>query len=56
VVLWLERNSSRSEAKEKNRINQRIGMIENKNYRRFDGNVFEACDLDAPKIDPQRKS
>jgi hypothetical protein len=31
-------------------------MIENKNYRGFDGNVFEAGDFDAPKIDPQRKS
>jgi len=31
-------------------------MIENKDDRRLDGNVLEACDFDTPKIDPQRKS
>jgi len=31
-------------------------MIENKDDRRLDGNVLEACDFDTPKIDPERKS
>jgi hypothetical protein len=51
-----KRHRSRRKAQKKDRIDERIRVIEYEDDGRIEGNTFDTSDLDALEVNSQRKS